>query len=223
MSSPRHNKFFVTSLLEGGTKLSSPRASETKQVPLSPRASSKYGGIKEKQTSLNSEKVRASLENYTEVPESEWHNMRQGAHIRYLKKDGEFKPGGFIKVKNEDYFMLSNSPINAPGSVKWAMHFKNVAKIFIKNAADSNEAIPMAIPNGAAPAAMAPVMAAPVNHYDPLTQVENGFAQNQFDDLEKKVNSLEANLRHIQNDIAELTIFVKKIGKYIQTKGIDVG
>jgi hypothetical protein len=34
---------------------------------------------------------------YTEVSQSEWESIPKGAHIRYLRKDGNFRTGGYVR------------------------------------------------------------------------------------------------------------------------------
>lgn len=59
--------------------------------------------VSSKEKEVDMEKL---LKNYKEVEQSQWHNLPRGTHIRYLRKDGQFKPGGYIfsidvKVENE--------------------------------------------------------------------------------------------------------------------------
>lgn len=226
MSSPRH-KFFAASLLQGANKLDSPRplAVESKVNTSDPP---KFGGVKS--NDYSSEKIKELLENYNEVQHTEWETLPLGSHIRYLKKDGDFKPGGFIRTKRPDHFILENVPFGSKKTndkyVHWVMNFENVSKIFSKDKNAPVTSMPVAPtvqqPMPVAPMQAAPMQAAPVSmipSYNPMMQVENGFIQKQIDDVEKKVTTLEVQFKRVQSDLAELTIIVKNIGKYIQMKG----
>lgn len=223
MSSPRH-KFLAAQILQSGHKVDSPRtpqpsATENKYNNIIP-TTTKYSGIKSKE--YTPEKIKELLEHYNEVPLSGWNDIPIGSHVRYLKKDGDFKPGGFIRAKKSGIFILENLPFSSkainPNYIHWTMHFDNTAKVFLK---EKNNSV----------ANVQPI----INHethnvipltestpYNPDAQVENGFMQKQLDEMTKKISDLEVQYKKLQNDMAEITIFSRKIGKYIQSKGVDL-
>lgn len=233
LGSPRQ-KFLAAQILHSGTKLDSPRTHSTS--PSSPTSTSsphestpnKYGGIKNK--NYQTEKVKELLENYTEVPKSEWHNISIGSHIRYLKADGDFKPGGYVRFKKYNLFVLENIPFSNKKTnsnyVHWSMRFDNTAKIFLKDktkkGGDEPASVPMPAVTSTALSTTPSTVPQPNDQYDPRPVVDNGLMQIQIDDNAKKIIDIDLQIKKIQNDIAELTIFSKKIGKYIQTKGLDL-
>jgi hypothetical protein len=228
MASPR--KFYASGLLVGAAKLNSPRPlvdNSSKAHPV------KYDSLKNKE--YTPDKVEELLENYEEVPRVGWPDISIGTHLRYVKKDGEFKPGGFVRVKKHNQFILENVPFGSkaanPNYTQWSMYFDNINKIFVKDKnAVAQQSQPQPQPQQQPqPQPQMPMqtggvinpMPVPMQTYNPIAQVETGFMQRQLDDMEKKINDSDARCKKLENDVAELTIFVKKIGKYIHNKGID--
>ena len=211
MSSP---KFALSKLLAGNTlkKIDSPRGVyESKVTSISQNPPPKFGGVKPK-TEYNDEKISSMLENYHEVPKTEWNNLLIGTHIRYVKKGGEFKPGGFIRSKNSkgenSSFVLENdrfgNKMKNPDYTYWVMNFANVMKIYAKN-----------IPEPSINQPLNQTQLPPIN---PVQSVEIGFLQKQLDDLEKKYSILETNYKNLQEKVADLELFSSKLGKYVTEK-----
>lgn len=205
-------KFAASKLLASSLKkLDSPRVSIEQKTDVQP---TKFGGITKK-AEYSDEKIKSMLENYNEVPKSEWFNLPVGTHIRYLKKDGKFQTGGFIRSKNakddHQYFMLENDMFGNkqknPNYTHWVMHFQNVAKVFAKksDAPPSKILTNPTISNG---------MAMPPFNLMPI--VENGYLQKQIDDLEKKYSNLESLYKNMQSKTADLEILVREISKYVR-------
>jgi len=46
---------------------------------------------------ISADEQKKLLMNYTEVPRDKWTTMPLNSHIRYSRKDGNFRKGGFIK------------------------------------------------------------------------------------------------------------------------------
>ena len=213
-------------LLKNGAKINSPRS------PTSYAPSGKLGGVsKNKTESFSTDEINQLLDNYTEVPSNEWHNLHIGDHIRYMKSDGDFKRGGFIRKKSEEkdvYFLLENFALGSKTTnskyISWTMHLSNVSKIFLKNKGggngDMDDQLNQPIPpmNQFIP----PINQSISPQFNPSNTVELGFMQSKIDDLEKRYLALESNYKKIQEDNADLTIFVRKIAKYIQNKGGDI-
>jgi hypothetical protein len=79
------------------------------------------------------------LKDYIELSKDKWSNINVGDHIRYLRKDGSFRRGGFFKSswvvqqgKNEGktFIQLSSSLYNGK---TWAVIDADLDKIYIKN------------------------------------------------------------------------------------------
>jgi len=178
----------------------------------------KFGGLKQK-ADYNDEKISDMLENYKEVPRSEWMNLSIGSHIRYVKKDNKFQPGGFIRTKNtkgdHSYFILENDKFGSkaknPEYTSWPMNFENVIRVYVKN---------VDIPSQPAQPSSQPLQPLISQSFNPVASVETGFMQKQIDDLEKKYSLLETNYKSLQEKVADLEIFSKEVGKYMRSKGV---
>jgi len=86
------------------------------------------------------------LENYAEVPKDKWEKIPVGSHVRYLRKDGGFRSGGFIqsmwsKIMGDQqmsYFQLGkyqNSKKN------WKLPLISVDKLWVSNVGIENPKI----------------------------------------------------------------------------------
>jgi len=76
------------------------------------------------------------LEGYVEVKQADWHNLPRGSHIRYLRKDGQFKPGGYIfsidvRVENNyEQIYLALSWSKTARFAKFAINLDTIEKIW---------------------------------------------------------------------------------------------
>lgn len=195
------------------TPPSSPKTYSINHQPqLNTQPSQKFGGLKQR-NDYTDEKISDMLENYKEIPRSEWMNLAIGSHIRYIKKDNKFQPGGFIRMKNtkenHSYFILENDKFGNkaknPDYTSWPMNFENVIRVYVK---DQNISQPIAQP---------PLVS---QSFNPSSTVEMGFTQKSIDDLEKKYSLLESNYKTLQEKVADLEIFSKEVGKYMRSKGV---
>lgn len=98
--------------------------------------------VKEIETSTKSSVVTSEdqtklLADYIEVPRETWSSLPNKIHIRYLRKDGNFRRGGFIKniwssVKNgtsgAEFFQLS--PSLSYSSKSWKVPFSSIDKVW---------------------------------------------------------------------------------------------
>lgn len=201
------------------TPPSSPKSySITRQPQSDNQTVQKFGGLKQK-VDYNDEKISDMLENYKEIPRSEWMNLPIGSHIRYVKKDNKFQPGGFIRTKNikgdHSYFILENDKFSSkaknPDYTSWPMNFENVIRVYVKDQNIGQSQPP--------PISQSFNQPPPISQsFNPNSTVEMGFVQKQLDDLEKKYSLLETNYKAIQEKIADLEIFSREVGKYMKSK-----
>jgi hypothetical protein len=86
------------------------------------------------------------LKNYQILPTNEWDNLVSGDHIRYLRKDGSFRRGGYFKgswvsknTKNlgKKFIQLSTSPTF--NFKTWTITFGDIEKIYIKKNRQINQ------------------------------------------------------------------------------------
>jgi hypothetical protein len=91
---------------------------------------------KKENTKIDRDKL---LKGYEEVPRTKWDSMTHGDHIRYLRKDGLFRKGGFIKNtwvglsginKGKNVIQLCNNM--SYNAIKWTIQFDNLDKIWKK-------------------------------------------------------------------------------------------
>jgi len=237
MSSPRQNKFALSKYISTGTKIGSPRSprsyslskhfggdpgSEIKAQPV------QTGGAQFPKTEYTTDKINDMLEHYNEVPKNDWINLPIGTHIRYMKKSGDFKPGGFIRVKkpgDKAHFLLENVPFGSkatsPTYSSWIMNFDNVAKIFSKDKnAPSQPYVPHTQTQTQPQTAQQPLMQQS-QPYNPESIIENGMMQREIDELKKIVSENNSKISKLNEELADLTLVVRKLGKYLQTKGIE--
>lgn len=86
------------------------------------------------------ENIRALLIGYTEVQPSQWKEIPNVSHIRYVKKDGTFVRGGFV-INNDNGVMQLANNLNkqAPGYTSWFASHASLSKIYKKGAAEVEE------------------------------------------------------------------------------------
>jgi hypothetical protein len=98
----------------------------------------KYDYSAYKSTSYDQTQMTAMLDNYVEVSKTEWANLPKGTHIRYMKKNGEFKPGGFVQNtyllngKQTIHCENGNDP-KEKGYAKWPVVLENISHIWRLN------------------------------------------------------------------------------------------
>lgn len=82
------------------------------------------------------------LEMYVEVPADLWPELAFNQHVRYVTKDGLFRPGGFVvKAKYEgkgpeavtkSFMMLQNGPKAGPNVAKWPVAYEDIQFLYSK-------------------------------------------------------------------------------------------
>lgn len=94
-----------------------------------------------------SEEQRELLDGYVEIPREFWGLISFGAHVRYVRKDGRFLPGGFVK-KNPHIFVPQSSTTGeaqtfiqlqnsffpkSKGYVDWNLNYDDIGHLYEKN------------------------------------------------------------------------------------------
>lgn len=83
------------------------------------------------------EKQRELLQAYVELPREFWPNLQIGNQIRYVDKEGKFRPGGTIKVLrmksggravSEKEVMILHNPF---ANKQWGLAWDNISKIYL--------------------------------------------------------------------------------------------
>lgn len=96
------------------------------------------------------EEISKMLDGYIQIPFELWDYIPTGAHIRYVKTNGEFKPGGFVRnhyISNEGkkMIMLETRPFvkhnvkqnEQPGYFTFSIAYDNTKTIFKKYPRDA--------------------------------------------------------------------------------------
>jgi len=96
--------------------------------------------VKIEKNLVNDDEREKLLQNYIEVLRDDWEKMPKNTHIRYLRNDGLFRRGGFVKnfwvtsygnYKGKKCIQLSSS-IDYK-SKKWTVPLNDINKIWKKN------------------------------------------------------------------------------------------
>lgn len=96
--------------------------------------------IKKKTSGVTPEEQEKMLKNYSEINKSEWESIPIFTHIRYLRKDGAFRTGGFVKnswvglygpSKGKKCLQLAAGQDYK--STKWTICLNDIEKIWQKN------------------------------------------------------------------------------------------
>lgn len=97
-------------------------------------------------TSIDQDKL---LENYVEVASDGWEKIPKNTHIRYLRKDGNFRRGGFVKAswvssygKDKGKKSLQLSSNMSYKSTKWTIVIDDIDKIWKKNISIDGSGVP---------------------------------------------------------------------------------
>jgi len=90
------------------------------------------------------EEQAEKLTGYLEISPEFWDQIRYGTHVRYITKDGQFRPGGFV-LKNpydtkargaaeEKRFIKLQNGFNdkARGYQQWVLAYEDAGKIYMK-------------------------------------------------------------------------------------------
>ena len=110
--------------------------------------------IKKKSALITDDEQKALIKDYIEVNKDEWSVIPNNTHIRYLRKDGAFRRGGFIKnswigvngaSKDKKCLQLSAS-MNYKAS-KWTICLDDIEKIWKKKSPEQKNIISSDIQN----------------------------------------------------------------------------
>ena len=95
--------------------------------------------IKQAEHTISADDQQKLLQNYEEVELDKWPDIQPSSHIRYLRKDGAFRRGGFVRnvwaglygnTKGKKCLQLSSSQNYK--STKWTVCLDDIEKIWKK-------------------------------------------------------------------------------------------
>jgi hypothetical protein len=76
------------------------------------------------------EEQKEMLKNYIKVPNEKWLELPIGTNIRYIRKDGEMRKGGYIQYIDPNGDFMSISAINVSNGKHWRLPLNGVAEIW---------------------------------------------------------------------------------------------
>lgn len=137
----------------------------------------------------------ALLVGYTLVPPDKWSNVSSGSHIRYLRKDGEFRKGGIVTAVYATKDTEGNDTIKfdlisnyGPTAVKWSIYKGSIEKIWAK---EENRSV-------------SPVASPRVNTDVSDMKKDMVFCRNAIEDLRKEIQK-------ITNEQMRTIVLIKKL------------
>lgn len=103
--------------------------------------------LKKEVNTITIEEQKKMIQNYDEVPSSDWATIPPSTHVRYLRKDGSFRRGGFVKNswvglygKSKGKKCLQLSATKSYKSTKWTICLDDIDKMWQKNiSSDEND------------------------------------------------------------------------------------
>ena len=152
---------------------------------------------------INEEEREKLLKNYTEVERGNWEQIQKNTHIRYLRNDGLFRRGGFIKNiwinsygANQGNKCIQLASTMTYKAQKWTVSINDINKIWKKN---DNELLQT------------------TDNTNLLTKKINLLSENveknkdNVDYLLKVTEQLKVSLKQTQNDQQRIMNLVKQI------------
>lgn len=153
--------------------------------------------IKKETPAISSDKQAQLLIDYEELPKTEWESIPKTIHIRYLRKDGKFRSGGYVrniwidaygKHKGRKCIQLASAiAYKAP---KWSICIDDIDKIWKKSGFD----------NIAQPSPSVDISGIKTNT-ESITYLTNSLEQ------------LKINMTRLQNEQRRTLDLIKKIHK----------
>lgn len=83
------------------------------------------------------EEINNKIKDYIIIEECFWKRLPKGSHIRYLRHDGKFRTGGFVKVFNKDKTIIIletrvNGNNKTPGYMSYGVKLQDLKIIWKK-------------------------------------------------------------------------------------------
>jgi len=150
--------------------------------------------IKKKSALITEDEQKKLLIEYVEVNKEEWSAIPNNTHIRYLRKDGAFRRGGFIKnswigasgiSKDKKCLQLAGT-MNFKAS-KWTICLDDIEKIWKKNRNEPDQK----------------------NIIDMQNIVKTNAETNEY--LVKSVEQLKIDVVHLSNEQKRIVNLIRKI------------
>ena len=165
--------------------------------------------LKKESTEITSSDQDKLLENYIEVASSDWDKIPKNTHIRYMRKDGNFRKGGFVKAswissygKDKGKKSLQLASNMSYKATKWTIVLDEVDRIWKKNITSnisSNTSNTSNISNG--------------GDTDAVAGLQNQVKTNTelIEHLTKVVENLKIDNARLANDQTRTLNLIKKI------------
>lgn len=140
--------------------------------------------------SYSDSQIAKLLEGYREVPKEDRRTMTEGIHIRYRKKDGSFKRGGFVvrnyvsnKEESKGASMLRLKSSTYPDAKEWSVNLDNVQDLW------------------------------ETTKFNPRPSMETvtGGIKQTTDSLKNRVEQLSIEVSHLANEQKRIIALIKKL------------
>lgn len=173
------------------------------------------------------------INSYTEINKSSWMNIPVDTYIRYVDQEGKWRPGARIKSikQNPDgtsSFVIGKFNPFIKKFTKWNVAFSNIATLYkLKDDVKaSGEVKPLKVLTTTTPQNISPEVAAPVtnpkesNEEQILGQLGNKLLFEDGEIIRHKVESLEAEVQRMNEDLKSLVILIKRIYNRLDKAGV---
>lgn len=136
---------------------------------------------------------QTALVGYELVEEDSWDKILSNSHIRYLRTDGKFVNGGFVKsvcrtldTNGKDTFKIDLVSNFTPKAIKWSIYKGNIDKLWKK----------------------IEVVSVVATHNADMTNMKEDM---EF--LKKSMDSLKIDLQNTKNELMRTVTLIKKLHK----------
>lgn len=150
--------------------------------------------IKKDSTIITPDDQEKLLKDYTEIKKEEWSEIPTNTHIRYLRKDGAFRRGGFVKNSwiglhgaSKDKKCLQLTSNMSYKSSKWTVCLDDLEKIWQKKQAEQKNIISNEIQN----------------------TIKSNAETNEY--LVRSVEQLKIDVAHLNNEQKRIINLIKKL------------
>lgn len=191
---------------QGGTR---------KLVPANPKPRRKYDYSAYKSHDFSRDEMTQLLEKYVEVPQTQWANLPRGTHVRYMKKDGKFARGGFIKntymLRGKQTMQLeTGNDTRAPGYTQFPVVLENISNLWRLDPAKEPNAPQVSNVPFVAPVQVPVVPATPLqkNVVDGVVRMET---MDQMLQLELELREAKSRIDSQEEQITKLKDAVRRI------------
>lgn len=189
---------------------------------------SKTGGASKK-VSKESHDIPADMSSYIEINKSSWMNIPLDTYIRYIDKENKWRPGARVKsikqnADGSNSFVIGKFNPFIKKFTKWNVPFSNITTLYkLKEESNASEKKPLKL---VLPPNISPEVVANVpnekesNEEQILGQLGNKLLFEDGEIIRHKVESLEAEVQRMNDDMKSLVTLIKRIYTRLDKAGV---